>query len=83
MQSKSEEFRTLEVFNTDKINSMFINTTESRPRGYKTFSCPAQLSMIYFGLINVKMPTTVGNLTFMNRTYSILGLSEPEKCRIS
>ena len=30
-------------------------------------------------LINVKMPTVVGILTFMSRKNGILGLSEPEK----
>ena len=30
-------------------------------------------------LINVKMPTVVGILTFMSRKNSILGLSEPKK----
>ena len=49
------------------------------PRGYKTFSCSIQLSMKFFLLINVKMPTIVGILTFMSRTNSILDLSEPEK----
>ena len=50
----------------------------TRPRGYKTFS-----SMKFFLLLNVKMPTIVGILTFMSRKNSILSLSEPEKCRIS
>ena len=45
----------------------------------KLFSCSTQLSMIFFLLINVKMPTIVGILTFMNGKNSILGLSEPEK----
>ena len=38
----------------------------------------AQLSMKFFLLINVKMPTTVvvGILTFISRKNSILGLSE-------
>ena len=35
--------------------------------------------MKFFLLINVKMPTVVGILTFMNRKNSILGLSEPKK----
>ena len=30
------------------------------PRGYKTFSCSAQLSMKFFMLINVKIQTIVG-----------------------
>ena len=39
----------------------------------------AQL-MKFFLLMNVKMPTVVGILTFMSRKNSILGLSEHEKC---
>ena len=39
--------------------------------------------MDFFQLINVKMPTIVGILTFMSGKNSIVGLSEPEKCRIS
>ena len=35
--------------------------------------------MKFFLLINVKMPTIVGILTFMSGKNSILGLSEPEK----
>ena len=35
--------------------------------------------MKFFMLINVKMPTVVGILTFMSRKNSILGLFEPEK----
>ena len=35
--------------------------------------------MKFFLLINVKMPTTVGILTFMSGENSILGLSEPKK----
>ena len=38
--------------------------------------------MTFFLLINVKMPTNVGILTFMSRKNSILGLSEPEKAEI-
>ena len=51
---------------------------ETRPRAY-IFSCSARLSMTFFLLINVKMPTVVGILTFMSRKNSILCLSEPEK----
>ena len=50
-----------------------------RPRGYKKSSCSTQLSMKFFRLINVKMPTIVGILTIKSRKKSILGLSEPEK----
>ena len=49
------------------------------PEVIKLFSCSTQLSMIFFLLINVKMPTIVGILTFVNRKNSILGLSESEK----
>ena len=37
----------------------------------------------FFLFTNVKMPTSVGTLTFVSRKNSILGFSEPEKCRIS
>ena len=37
----------------------------------------------FFLLVNVKMPTIVGTLTFMSGKNSILGLSEPTKRRIS
>ena len=53
------------------------------PDVIKHFSCSTKLSMKYFLPINIKMPTIVGNLTFMSRKNSILGLPEPEKCRIS
>ena len=49
------------------------------PEAIKLFSCSAQLSINFFLLINVKMPTIVGILTFMSRKNSIIGLSEPEK----
>ena len=45
----------------------------------KLFSCSTELSMKFFLLINVKMPTIVGILTFISRKNSILGLSEPKK----
>ena len=49
------------------------------PEVINLFSSSSQLSMKFFLLINVKMPTIVGILTFMNRKNSILGLSETEK----
>ena len=52
-------------------------------RGYKKSFMLTQLSMIFFLLINVKMPTIVGILTFMSKKNSILGLSEPEKSWIT
>ena len=39
---------------------------QARPRGYKTFFM-LNSTMQFFLLINVKMPTIVGILTFMNR----------------
>ena len=50
------------------------------PEVIKLFSYSTQLSMEFFQLINVKMPTIVGILTFMSRKNSIVDLSEPEKC---
>ena len=48
------------------------------PRGYKKL-CSAELSMRFFLLINVKMPSIVGIFTFMRRKNGIIGLYEPEK----
>ena len=53
------------------------------PEVIKLFSCSTQLSMEFFLLINVKMPTIVGILTFMSGKNSILGLPEPKKCCLS
>ena len=50
------------------------------PEVIKLFSYSTQLSMEFFQLINVKMPTIVGILTFMSGKNSIVDLSEPEKC---
>ena len=52
-----------------KVFKHFCNIYHD-PKCYKTiqlFSCSAQLSMIFIMLINVKMPTTVGILTFISR----------------
>ena len=53
------------------------------PEVIKLFSCSTQLSMKFFLLITVKMPTIVGILTFMSGKNSILCLSGPKKSRIS
>ena len=50
---------------------------QSGPEVIKLFSCSTQLSMKFFLLINVKMPTIVGILTFMSGKNSILDLPEP------
>ena len=51
----------------------------SGPEVKKLFSCSTQLSMIFFLLIYVKMPTIVGILTCMSGKNIILGLTEPKK----
>ena len=53
------------------------------PEVIKHFSSSTQVSMKFFLLINVKMPTIVGILTFISRKKSILGLPEPEKSCLS
>ena len=50
-----------------------------RSRGYNNISMLNSAEHEFFLLINVKMRTTVGILTFMTRKNNILGLSEPEK----
>ena len=45
--------------------------TETRPQGYKTFSCSTQLSTKFILLTNVKMPTIVGILTFISRVNAL------------
>ena len=42
------------------------NLPDYWPRGYKTFSCSTQLSTKFILLINVKMSTIVGILTFIS-----------------
>ena len=51
------------------------------PEVVKLFSCSTQLSMKFFPLRNVKMPTIVGIFTCMNGKNNILGLpvTEPIK----
>ena len=49
------------------------------PEVIRLFSCSTQLSMKFFLLTNVKMPTIVGILTFMSRKNSIQDLSGSEK----
>ena len=48
------------------------------PRGYNFFMLNSTENDIFL-LINVKIPTIVGILTFISRKNSFLGLSEPEK----
>ena len=65
------------------VVSIFITIQFVGPEVIKLFSCSTQLSMKIFPLINVKMPTIVGILTFMSGKNSIVGLSEHKKCHIS
>ena len=51
----------------------------TRPRGYTTFFMLYSVEHEFFLLINVKMPTVVGILTFMSRKNSILGVYDPKK----
>ena len=51
------------------------------PEVIKLFSCSTQLSMKFFLLINVKMPTIVGILTFMSRKNSIRGFSDLKEAK--
>ena len=44
----------------------FSYAEKSGPKGYKTFSCSSQLSINFILLINVKIPTNVGILTFIS-----------------
>ena len=46
-----------------QISDNFINQS---PKVVKLFSCSTQLSMKFIMLINVKMPTIVGILTFIS-----------------
>ena len=52
-----------------KVKNIFKKTSfEPSAEVLKLFSCSTQLSMNYIMLINVKMPTIVGILIFMNMT---------------
>ena len=48
-----------------------LREKDARPRGYKTCVCSTQLSTKFILLINVKMPTIVGILTFISMTNTI------------
>ena len=64
---------------TERVFSSSDGMAKLDPEVIKLFSCTIQLSMKFFLLINVKMPTIVGILIFMSGKNSILGLSEPKK----
>ena len=68
-------------FYESKRYRFFKHIIVSGPEDIKLFSYSTQLSMKFFLLINVKMPTIiVGILTFISGKNRILGISEPEKC---
>ena len=48
-----------------RVRMLFWN--KSGPKVIKLFSCSTQLSIKFILLINVKMPTIVGILTFISR----------------
>ena len=58
-------------FNKDRE----LSTIRTGPEVIKLFSCSTQLSMKFFLLINVKMPTIFGILVWMSGKNSILGLA--------
>ena len=59
-----------------QLKTVLIHMT-SGPEVIKLFSCSTQLSMKFSPLIDVKMPTIVGILTYMSGKNNILGLTEP------
>ena len=67
----------VQVASPEKVS---VHLEEPGPEGMKEMSCSTQLSMKFFLLINVKMPTIVGILTFISRKNGILGIYELEKC---
>ena len=64
---------------TKYVATLHLNFAQTGPEVIKIFSCSTQLSMKFFLLINIKMPTIVGILTVLSGTNNILGLSEPKK----
>ena len=77
---------TLDVYHGSKTTMQQLGVLEKvyriypairpSPKIIKLCWCSTQLSMKFFLLISVKMPTIVGILTFMSRKNSIIGLSE-------
>ena len=57
--------------------ALALTSLRSGPEVIKLFSCSTQLSMKFSPLIDVKMPTIVGILTYMSGKNNILGLTEP------
>ena len=80
IEEQPEHFNFRQVLSQNGIAHWNLDPQEldQAPRLY-VFSCSTQLSMKFFLLINVKMPTTVSILTFQRKKNNILGFSEPEK----
>ena len=55
------------ILKLERLFYLHQKTKEAGPEVIKLFSCSTQLSMKFILLINVKMPTTVGILTFISR----------------
>ena len=71
---------TISLMYRRKSKGPIIDPSETPgPEVIKHVSCSTQLSMKFFLLINVKMLTIVGILTFMSGENSILGLADPKK----
>ena len=49
------------------VIAVTVNSDKTGPEVIKYFSCSTELSTKFFFLINVKMPTIVGILTFISR----------------
>ena len=63
------------MINKKKYHPILSLSKSSGPEVIKLFPCSVELSMKFFPLINVKMPTTLDISTFLSRKNSILGLS--------
>ena len=66
-----------------QVTLFYPSRSNPGPEIIKLLSCSTHVSMKIFLLINVKMPTIVGILTFISRKNSFLGLPEPEKSCLS
>ena len=60
-----------------RLNSTEADQIHTGPEVIKLFSCSAQLRLKFILLINVKMPTIVGILTFISRRNYRLWHSKP------
>ena len=61
------------------VKNLAFVSSQPGPDVIKLFPCSTQLSMKFYLLIIVKMPTIVGILTLRSWKNSIIGLSEPQK----